>query len=195
MVAPEIRCVVGIDVAKYSHVICALEAPGGALRHAPSSIEATADGYAQLLEWLASWGDCETILLGLEATGTLWEPLYETLTQAGYQVLLLNPRQTLSWASSLGLRAKTDGIDAHTLARGLLAGLARASVLPPETAQALRALTRARRDLVQTRTMARQRLHDELVLVFPEFVRLLTHLPGSADLGTPAVLGWLDAYP
>jgi transposase len=114
MVAPEIRCVVGIDVAKHSHVVGALEAPGGALRHAPNSIEATADGYAQQHGWLADWGVPETILLGLEATGTLWEPLYETLTQAGYQVLLLTPRQTASWASSLGLRAKTDGIDAHT---------------------------------------------------------------------------------
>ena len=53
-------------------------------------------------------------------------------------MLLLNPRQTASWASSLGLRAKTDGIDAQTLARGLLAGLARASTLPSEAVQALR---------------------------------------------------------
>ena len=196
MLGPEIRCVVGIDVAKQAQVVGALEAPSGALRHKPSRIEATAVGYALLRSWLQTWAEgrpAETRLIGLEATGSLWEPLYDTLTQAGYRVLLLNPRQTASWASSLGLRAKTDGIDAHTLARGLAAGWARGSTLPSETVQALRALTRARRDLVQSRTMARQRLHDELVVLFPEFVRFLPTLPGRTDLGDPAILHLLSA--
>jgi transposase len=194
MLAPEIRCVVGIDVAKQAHVVCALEVPSGVVRHKPSRIEASAEGYAQLRAWLESWGAPETILLGLEATGQLWEPLYDSLTHAGYTVLLLNPRQTASWATSLGLRAKTDGLDAQTLARGLGAGLARASCLPSETVQALRALTRARRDLIESRTAARQRLHDELVVLFPEFVRFLPSLPGCPDLGEPAVLHLLSTH-
>jgi transposase len=114
-------------------------APSGTVRHKPRRIEASAEGYAQLQGWLASWGRPETILLGLEATGPLWEPRYEHLTPAGYTVLLLTPRQTASWASSpssLGLRAKTDGLDAQTLARGRLAGLGRASMLPSETVRA-----------------------------------------------------------
>jgi transposase len=194
MLSPEIRCVVGIDVAKQAHVVCALEAPSGTIRHKPSRIEATAEGYALLLAWLETWSARELILIGLEATGPLWEPLYDTLTQHGYAVVLLNPRQTASWAASLGLRAKTDSLDAHTLARGLLAGLARASTLPSESIQALRTLTRARRDLIQSRTAARQRLHDELVVLFPEFVRFLPSLPGRTDLGTPAVLQLLSTY-
>jgi transposase len=196
MLTPAIRCVVGIAVAKQAHMVCALEVPSGAVRHKPSRIEATAEGYAVLRSWLERWaagGSPETVLIGVEATGSLWEPLYETLTHAGYPVLLLTPRQTAAWAASLGLRAKTDGIDAHTLARGLAAGLARGSTLPAETVQALRALTRARRDLIQSRTMARQRLHDELVVLFPEFVRLLPTLPGRTDLGEPAILQLLSA--
>lgn len=191
MLAPEIRCVVGIDVAKQFHVVCALEAPTGTLRQRAAKIAATAEGYAQLCEWLRAWGAPAEVLMGMEATGTLWEPLYETLTQAGYTVLVLNPRQTSAWAASLGLRAKTDGIDAQTLARGLLAGFARASTVPSEIVQALRALTRARRDLIQSRTAARQRVHDELVLLFPE---LMSHLPKGAGLGTPAVLKLLSTY-
>jgi transposase len=191
MLAPEIRCVVGIDVAKQFHVVCALEAPTGTLRQRATRIAATAEGYAQLCAWLRTWGEKASLLIGMEATGTLWEPLHDTLLQAGYQVLVLNPRQTSAWAASLGLRAKTDGIDAQTIARGLLAGYARASSLPSETIQALRALTRARRDLIQSRTAARQRIQDELVLLFPE---LMSHLPKGADLGTPAVLKLLSTY-
>ena len=131
------------------------------------------------------------MLVGLEATGCLWEPLHDALTRAGYRVVVLNPRQTAAWAAGLGLRAKTDGLDAQTLARGLLAGYGRASTLPSETVQALRELTRARRDLVQSRTAARQRLLDELVVVFPE---LPEHTPDRCDLATPALLHLLGAY-
>lgn len=191
MVPSQIRCVVGIDVAKASHVVCALEAPSGAVRQRTQRIEASAEGYAQLVGALKQWGDPETLLIGLEATGVLWEPLYEAVTQAGYTVLVLNPRQTSSWAASLGLRAKTDGIDAHTLARGLLAGYARASTLPSETLQSLRTLTRARRDLVVSQSAARQRLQDELVPLFPEVPR---HLPQHADLADPAILTLLSQY-
>jgi transposase len=197
MLPEEIGCVVGIDVAKQAHVVCALEAPSGAVQHKPSRIEATAEGYGLLLSWLQTWraeSGPETVLIGLEATGVLWEPLYDALTHAGYRVLVLNPRQTASWGASLGLRAKTDSVDALTIARGLLAGLARASTLPSESIQALRALTRARRDLIQARTAGRQRLHDELIVVFPEFPRLLAQLPGSPDLGNPAVLQVLSRY-
>jgi transposase len=176
MLSPEIRCVVGIELAKSPHVICALEVPSGTVRLKSTSIPATARGHAQVLDWLAHWaeGKPAQVLIGMESTGSLWEPLDDALVQAGYSVLLLNPHQTVAWATSLGLRAKTDGIDAHTLARGLLAGWARASTVPDETVQALRALTRARRDLVESQSAARQRLHDELVPVFPE---LVGHLP------------------
>ncbi len=191
MVDATIRTVVGIDVAKRRHVICALDAAFGTVRQRPKPIEATAEGYQELCRWLADAGAPATLRIGLEATGCLWEPLYEALTQAGYAVVVLNPRQTAAWAASLGLRAKTDGLDAQTLARGLLAGYARASTVPPETVQALRELTRARRDLVQTRTAARQRLLDELVLVFPE---LPDHTPERCDLATPALLHLLSTY-
>lgn len=83
MLPAEIRCVVGIDVAKTSHVVCALEAPGGAVRLKSTSIPASAAGYAQLLDWLRAWGEASTLLIGLESTGSLWEPLYDTLVQEG----------------------------------------------------------------------------------------------------------------
>lgn len=76
-------------------------------------------------------------------------------------------------------------------AAGWLAGWARASTVPDETVQALRTLTRTRRDLVESQSAARQRLHDELVPVFPE---LVSHRPEHADLGAPAVLRLLSIY-
>lgn len=165
--------------------------PQGVVRQRPRSIEATANGYQELCRWLAAWGTPETLLIGLEATGCLWEPPYDALMHAGYAVVVPNRRQTAACAASLGRRATIDELHAQTLASGLLAGYARASMVRPETVQALRELTRARRDLVQTRTAARQRLLDELVLVFPE---LPDHTPGRCALATPALLHLLGTY-
>ena len=78
MTPAEMRCVVGIDVAKQTHVVCALEAPTGVRRHQPSQIEATREGDALLLSWVATGrasAQPEAVLIGLEATGVLWEPL------------------------------------------------------------------------------------------------------------------------
>ncbi len=146
MLPPEMRGVVGIDVAKTSPVVCALEAPGGAVRLTSTSLPARAAGSAQLVGWLRAGGQASTRLIGLESTGSRWEPLDDRLVQEGDGVARLNPHQTASWAASLGRRAKTDGIDARTLARGLLAGGARASTVPDATVQARRTLTRTRRD-------------------------------------------------
>jgi transposase len=191
MLDPAVRCVVGIDVAKRRHTACAVAAPAGAVLQKAWPVEATAAGYAGLAARLTRWGAPHEVLVGVEATGCLWEPLHDALTGAGYRVVVLNPRQTAAWGAALGLRAKTDGLDAQTLARGLLAGYGRASALPSETVQALRELTRARRDLVQARAAARQRLRDELVVVFPE---LPDHTPGRCDLAAPGLLHLLGAY-
>jgi hypothetical protein len=44
MLDRQVTSVVGIDVAKASHVVCALEAPSGKIRQRPTSIAATAAG-------------------------------------------------------------------------------------------------------------------------------------------------------
>jgi hypothetical protein len=77
MLSPEIRCVVGIDVAKSAPVVCALEAPSGTVRLTSTPVPATAEGHARLLGWLATWAEGEPprLLIGLESTGSVWEPL------------------------------------------------------------------------------------------------------------------------
>jgi hypothetical protein len=69
------------------------------------------------------------------------------------------------------------------------------STLPSDAVQALRALTRARRDLIESRTAARQRVPDELVVLFPELMRALPRLlPGRTDRGHPAILHLISTY-
>lgn len=59
------------------------------------------------------------IVIGMEATSRYHENLYHELEQRGYQMRLLHPEQTHHYHQQQGLRAKTDRLDAMTIARVL----------------------------------------------------------------------------
>ena len=73
-----------------------------------------ADGIQGLLQLLSSWGE---VFVVLEATGGLERRLVAELATAGVPLAVVNPRQARDFARGLGLLAKTDPIDAATLAR------------------------------------------------------------------------------
>src|SRR5207245_366308 len=83
-------------------------------------------------------------LIGLEASGHLWENLEAALIGAGYRVIVLNPRQTRRYRDVVRRQAKTDDIDAHVIAGLLRSGAAQASYVPDEQIQSLRELARLR---------------------------------------------------
>ena len=56
------------------------------------------------------------IMIGMEATSRYHENLYHELEQQGYQMCLLHPGQTHQYHQQQGLRAKTDQLDAMTIA-------------------------------------------------------------------------------
>src|SRR3989449_11252978 len=76
-------------------------------------------------------------LIGLEASGHLWENLEAALVGAGYRVIVLNPRQTRRYRDVVRRQAKTDDIDAHVIAGLLRSGAAQASYVPDEQIQSL----------------------------------------------------------
>jgi transposase len=82
------------------------------------------------------------ILIGMEATSRYGENLYHELEQRGYVLRLLHPGQTHQFHQQQGLRAKTDRLDAMTIARVLLSGEARAGYVPSERIATYRELVR-----------------------------------------------------
>jgi transposase len=70
------------------------------------------------------------------------ENLYHELEQRGYVLRLLHPGQTHHFHQQRGLRAKTDRLDAMTLARALLSGEARMGYVPGEQVATYRELVR-----------------------------------------------------
>jgi len=99
---------VGIDIAKLT-IEVAIGVDGGTF-----ALGNDAAGMDSLLARLAAF---KVSLVLMEATGGLEAAAASVLQAAGYAVAIINPRQARDFARSLGQLAKTDSIDARTLAQ------------------------------------------------------------------------------
>jgi len=100
----------------------------------------------------------EGALVAMEA-GYCWQPLYDGLEEAGYDVRLAHPQKVKAIAQA---KVKTDKIDSETLAHLLRAGLLPESYVPPRDIRELRDRVRRRAFLVGMRTRLKNRIHSEL---------------------------------
>ncbi len=183
------RYVVGIDIGSEACSFCALK-PDKSQVIRPTEFANAAAGFAVLtnkLEGLSS--SPEQILIGLEATSRYGENLYHYLESQGYQLCLLHPRQTHQFAQQRGLRAKTDKLDAGTIARLLLSGEARRGYVPSELIATYRELVRLHTQLQDEGARYKNEIHALLAVLFPEMSQVFT------DPCRPTALGLLKRYP
>jgi transposase len=143
------RVFVGIDVAKKSWDAHLLPSEKS------MSLVAGESGLSKLRAELAPLGSC---LIVLEASGGYERELAAELVAAGHRVAVVNPRQVRDFARGLGKLAKTDRIDAHVLAQfAQLVQPRPLDKLPAQQAE-LDALVTRRRQLIELRTMEKNRL-------------------------------------
>ena len=140
---------VGIDVSKF-RLDVAVRPTGEII-----SGDNTSDGIKQLVERIQA---VSPTLITLESTGGYERPLVIALAEAKLPVAVVNPRQARDFAKSTGKLAKTDQIDAMTLAHFAEAMRPAEYTLPTVQARALSALLVRRRQLVEMITMEAQRL-------------------------------------
>ena len=139
----------GIDVSK--DLLDVHVRPDGTARQFAN----TSEGLDALLDWLRSLG---VTLIVVEASGGYERALLTTVSLGGLPVSLVNPKRVRDFAKALGQLAKTDAIDAAVLAH--FAQMLRPPVwiMPDAEAQKLQALLTRRTQLVQMRTMEKNRL-------------------------------------
>jgi transposase len=140
-------CFVGIDVAKRSLDGCLR--PGPTFQHDNSPA-----GIGQIVTRLAAQ---PVTLVVVEATGGLEVPLVRALQRAGIPVAVINPRHARDFAKASGRLAKTDRIDAAVLAHYAEAIGPEPRLLCDEQTQQLDALVTRRSQLIDMRTMERNR--------------------------------------
>ena len=152
------RLFVGIDVAATSCAVSWMR-PGAQPARA-FTIKQTPAGFAELeRQLLAIEPDPNAVLIVMEATGTYWMRLANSLSEAGFAVAIINPAQAHDFAKALLKRSKTDAIDAQTLTE-LGARLQPERWTPPPQVYTELAQRLVHRDgLVAARTQFRNQLH------------------------------------
>lgn len=171
--------VIGIDVAKAHLDVAALGAKLGAER-----FDNDAEGHTTLLAALQPLG---AALVVMEATGGYEAAVACALQAAGLPVAVVNPKQARDFAKSMGRLAKTDRIDAHTLAdlaavllrREDLARFIRPLAEPEQ--QQLAALVTRRRQLLTMLGSERQRLQLALPMVRPSIEAMIQAIRAQLD--------------
>jgi transposase len=140
---------VGVDVSK-DHLDVAIRPDGTHLR-----VPNTDDGLDQLV---ARLGPLAPALVVVEATGGYQRRAVAALTLAGLPVAVVNPARAREFAKAVGRLAKTDAVDAATLAEFADRVRPPARPLPDGAARQMQELLARRGQLVGMRTMERNRL-------------------------------------
>jgi transposase len=147
------RCA-GLDVHKDTVMACLrLPAEGGGRRQEIAEFRATTAGLLALRDWLVAE---RVTLVGMEATGTYWKPVYYALEDA-CECWLLNARHMRNVPGR-----KSDVADAAWICELVEHGLVRPSFVPPHPIRELRNLTRYRKAQIEERTREAQRLDKVL---------------------------------
>jgi transposase len=114
-------------------------------------------GIASVLKRIAALAVPPTLIV-VEATGGHQAHVASALALASLPVVLVNPRQVRDYARATNQLAKTDKIDAATLAKFGQAVRPPQRALPDEEAELLRALMERRRQVVSMMSQERNRL-------------------------------------
>jgi transposase len=130
------RCA-GLDVHKSSVTACVrIPEESEDLHQEIREFSTTTRGLLMLRDWLASFG---VKLVGMEATGVYWKPIYYML-EDDFELWLLN-----AWHLKNVPGRKTDVKDAQWICQLVEHGLVRPSFVPPKQIREIRNLTRYRK--------------------------------------------------
>ena len=178
----------GIDWAENSHVACLIDGEGEVTERVTVSHDKA--GIARLV----------VVLTGREVAGVGIErgdgPLVTALLAAGVPVFMIAPSQVKNLRGRYGSAGnKDDRFDAFVLADVVRTDRRRLNPLRPDRAdtQTLRALVRARKDLVGHRLAVASQLRAHLLTVLPGVVGLFSELDAVTSRAFIAEFGTQDA--
>ena len=164
------RCA-GLDVHAESVTACVRIASGATITYEHYTASTTTRGLLELDAWLAAHG-CTHV--AMEATGVYWKPVWHVL-EGDFTLVLANAMHIRNVPGR-----KSDTNDATWIADLLAHGLIRSSFIPPAPIQALRDLTRTRRQLGREVARHIQRVQKTLEDTNIKLTRVLSDIMGMS---------------
>jgi transposase len=170
MLAESVDAVIGVDTHTDTHTACLIDRTGREV--ATTTVEATPDGYAQLVAWATRLAPGPQLLWAVEGCRSHGTGLLRALSAAGHQAVEAGRPQRAARRPG----GKSDPADARLAARTVLAAEHHAQPRADGDREALRILLVARDHDTTTRTAA-VNLFKSLVLTAPDRLReRLRHL-------------------
>ena len=178
---------VGVDWASEQHAVCVLGVDGR--NRDAFAIAHSKDGFAKLIRRLGGLGSPRQVPVAIERPDGR---LVDALLEAGHAVVPVSPNAIKSWRESEVLSgAKDDPGDAEVIAEYLRLRAHKLTVLAPfrDDTRALRAVVRARDDLVEQRVAVNNQLEACLDAFWPGAKAVF------ADVCSEIALAFLERYP
>ena len=162
----------GLDVHKDTVVACVRIAADGKTQRECRSFMTTTEQLVALKAWLE---ESRCTHVAMEATGVYWMPVFRILGDGGFELMVANAAHIKNVPGR-----KTDMNDAMWIADLLACGLIKASFVPDEEVQQLRALTRTRKQLVREQTRHVQRIDKTLAEANIKLSSVISDIMGAS---------------
>lgn len=165
---------VGIDIAKKFHIASVLDENNNLIKK-NYRIESEISDFTLFGSMLCEIKqDKNSFIIGMEATGLLFENLYLSLKTQGFNVVLLNPYQTNKFREMDTMKfVKNDNIDSQMIAALLKSGRYSKAYVSEELYQSIKSLYRHKATLMDEMKKAKRQVSTTLAVVFPEFEQII----------------------
>src|SRR5215207_2752656 len=164
------RCA-GLDIHRDTIVACVRLAEAGGVVRLVETFATTTTELERLSDWLSGH---KVTHVAMEATGVYWKPVWAVLA-GDFELVLANAMHVKAVPGR-----KTDVNDAMWLADLLAHGLIRPSFVPAMPEQALRDLTRARKQLTREKASHVQRIDKTLQAANIKLGSVLSNIMGQS---------------
>lgn len=173
----------GIDIAKNSHVIGAIDEEGESITR-PMDFKNSEAGFEKCIAWLESIAEGpEDIVVAMEATGHYWMACFTYLVRRGYTVCVVNPVHVKAVRKLKNMNGiKNDRIDSLLIAETLRIGEYDQTRLATDEIQSLRTLTRYRQALAEEVSIIKTQVICLMDTYFPEYAELFSNMFGVASM-------------
>lgn len=174
--------IVGIDIAKKHHEATIINASGNIIMKSfrfPNNHK----GSSTLINNISKVnGSNEPVVIGMEATGHYWLPLYSRLLSEGFDIKVINPIQSDSFRNLYIRQTKNDSKDSFIIAEVIRFGRFSSTCIAEENILSLRNLSRFRLFQVDMVADLKRKVISLLDQVFPEYSKLFSDTFGKSSL-------------
>ena len=172
---------IGIDIGKRNHEVGLIDAKGNPIGKTLRFTNSKA-GSVNLLDFFNQNGlTSDNAVIGFEATGHYWLPVFSFLNKLGFKITVFNPLQSDALRNFYIRKTKTDTKDAYLIAQVIRIDSPDETPFIEEDLLRLKHLERLRCSMVNQSSDLKRKVISLLDQVFPEYETIFSDIFGKSS--------------